>query len=152
MCFDSRQGLSYSTGCRHGSSKLWLHSTCAWPFSYQPLWLLEQLRFVWFTGHLNVYIYVDIQNKETNFFTFFKIRINFQRNHYLMLPWVVLGCMLVIGFFLSVIYTTVMFIINGFLINALVFAIVGLILVRKSNMNEFPITKTKIPSNRSVKL
>lgn len=56
---------------------------------------------------------------------------NLQRNHYLMLPWVVLGCMLVIGFLLSVIYTTVMFIINGYLMNALVFAIVGLILVRK---------------------
>lgn len=61
---------------------------------------------------------------------------NSQRNHYLMLPWVVLGCMLVIGFLLSVIYTTVMFIINGYLINALVFAIVGLILVRKYKKNQ----------------
>lgn len=52
-----------------------------------------------------------------------------KRNHYLMLPWVVLGCMLVIGFLLSVIYTTVMFCINGFFTNALIFAIVGLILV-----------------------
>lgn len=61
---------------------------------------------------------------------------NLQRNHYLMLPWVVLGCMLVIGFLLSVIYTTVMFIINGYLMNALVFAIVGLILVRKYKKNQ----------------
>ncbi|XP_055319302.1 uncharacterized protein LOC129576991 [Sitodiplosis mosellana] len=50
-----------------------------------------------------------------------------KRNHYLMLPWVVLGAMLVVGLLLSVIYTGVMFIIDGHIITAVVWFIGGLI-------------------------
>lgn len=44
-----------------------------------------------------------------------------------MLPWVVLGAMLVVGLLLSVIYTGVVFIIDGLLITSLVWFIIGLI-------------------------
>lgn len=44
-----------------------------------------------------------------------------------MLPWVVLGAILVIGLLLSVIYTGVMFIIDGLIITAVVWFILGLI-------------------------
>ncbi|XP_031632420.1 uncharacterized protein LOC116346484 [Contarinia nasturtii] len=50
-----------------------------------------------------------------------------KRNHYLMLPWVVLGAMLVVGLLLSVIYTGFMFIIDGFVMTAIVWIILGLI-------------------------
>lgn len=50
-----------------------------------------------------------------------------QRNHYLMLPWVVLGAMLVVGLLISVIYNGVKFIIDGYLITALVWFILGLL-------------------------
>lgn len=50
-----------------------------------------------------------------------------KRNHYLMLPWVVLGCMLIVGFLLSIIYTGVMFIIDGLIITAVVLLILGIL-------------------------
>lgn len=49
-----------------------------------------------------------------------------------MLPWVVLGFMLVIGMLLSVIYTGVMYIIDGFVLWAVIWLIVGLIVVGKN--------------------
>uniref|UniRef100_A0A1B0A662 Uncharacterized protein n=1 Tax=Glossina pallidipes TaxID=7398 RepID=A0A1B0A662_GLOPL len=38
------------------------------------------------------------------------------RNHYLMMPWVVLGIMIAIGLLVSVIYTAVVFFIDGFVL------------------------------------
>lgn len=52
-----------------------------------------------------------------------------KRNHYLMLPWVVLGIMLAFGLLISVIYTTVMFLIDGFVLVGLLFLLGGLICV-----------------------
>lgn len=48
-----------------------------------------------------------------------------------MLPWVVLGAILVVGLLLSVIYTGVMFIIDGYIITAVVWFIGGLIFCGK---------------------
>lgn len=42
-----------------------------------------------------------------------------------MLPWVVLGVMLIVGFLISVIYNGVKFLIDGFLITGLVWLILG---------------------------
>lgn len=52
-----------------------------------------------------------------------------KRNHYLMLPWVVLGIMIAIGLFISVIYTAVMFLIDGFLLSGVLWLVFGTICV-----------------------
>lgn len=50
-----------------------------------------------------------------------------QRNHFLMLPWVVLGFMLIISLVISVIYTTVMFFIDGYILAGVIWLIGGII-------------------------
>jgi len=50
-----------------------------------------------------------------------------KRNHYLMMPWVVLGIMIAIGLLVSVIYTAVVFFIDGFLLTGVLWLIFGLI-------------------------
>lgn len=65
------------------------------------------------------------RNKKT--FSFYKL----QRNYYLMLPWVVLGFMLIISLLISVIYNGVVFIIDGELLTAIVWLLLGLLLTGK---------------------
>ncbi|KAH8417157.1 hypothetical protein KR222_005187 [Zaprionus bogoriensis] len=50
-----------------------------------------------------------------------------KRNHYLMVPWVVLGIMIAIGLFISIIYTSIVCFIDGFVLTGVVFLIGGLI-------------------------
>lgn len=54
-----------------------------------------------------------------------------QKNHYLMMPWVILGFMLVIGLLISVIYTAVMYFIDGFVLGGSLWLAIGLISVGK---------------------
>lgn len=44
-----------------------------------------------------------------------------------MVPWVVLGIMIAIGLLISVIYTAVVFFIDGFVLTGVIFLICGLI-------------------------
>lgn len=53
----------------------------------------------------------------------------FQRNHYLMLPWVVLGIMLAVGLLISVIYTAVMLFIDNFVLAGCLWLVLGLLCV-----------------------
>ncbi|XP_022213563.1 uncharacterized protein LOC111068406 [Drosophila obscura] len=50
-----------------------------------------------------------------------------KRNHYLMVPWVVLGIMIAIGLLISVIYTAVVFFIDGYVLTGVLWLIFGLI-------------------------
>uniref|UniRef100_A0A1A9UF14 Uncharacterized protein n=1 Tax=Glossina austeni TaxID=7395 RepID=A0A1A9UF14_GLOAU len=50
-----------------------------------------------------------------------------KRNHYLMMPWVVLGIMIAIGLLVSVIYTAVVFFIDGFVLTGVLWLVFGLI-------------------------
>lgn len=50
-----------------------------------------------------------------------------KRNHYLMVPWVVLGIMMAIGLLISVIYTAVVFFIDKFVLTGVLWLIFGLI-------------------------
>ncbi|ALC45880.1 CG10311, partial [Drosophila busckii] len=50
-----------------------------------------------------------------------------KRYHYLMVPWVVLGIMISIGLFISVIYTGIVFFIDGFFLTGVLWLIFGLI-------------------------
>ncbi|KXJ84019.1 uncharacterized protein LOC109408232 [Aedes albopictus] len=52
-----------------------------------------------------------------------------KKNHYLMMPWVILGFMLVIGLLISVIYTAVMYFIDGFVLGGSLWLAIGLISV-----------------------
>ncbi|XP_063700743.1 uncharacterized protein LOC134831038 [Culicoides brevitarsis] len=52
-----------------------------------------------------------------------------KRNHYLMLPWVILGIMLAIGLLISVLYTAIVLLIDGFISAGVLWIIVGLIVV-----------------------
>lgn len=52
-----------------------------------------------------------------------------KRNHYLMLPWVVLGIMIAIGLFISIIYTAIIFFIDGFLLSGVLFLVFGTLCV-----------------------
>lgn len=52
-----------------------------------------------------------------------------KKNHYLMMPWVILGFMLIIGLLISVIYTAVMYFIDGFVLGGTLWLIIGLISV-----------------------
>uniref|UniRef100_A0A1L8D8Q3 Putative conserved plasma membrane protein n=1 Tax=Nyssomyia neivai TaxID=330878 RepID=A0A1L8D8Q3_9DIPT len=53
----------------------------------------------------------------------------FKRNHYLMLPWVVLGIVLAVGLLVSVIYTAVVFLIDGYILAGVLWLIFGLLSV-----------------------
>lgn len=53
----------------------------------------------------------------------------FKKNHYLMMPWVILGLMLVIGLLISVIYTAVVYFIDGFVLGGTLWIVVGLLSV-----------------------
>lgn len=55
----------------------------------------------------------------------------FQRNHYLMVPWVVLGIMIAIGLLISVIYTGIVFFIDGYVLTGVLWLIFGLIVCGK---------------------
>ncbi|KAG4067374.1 hypothetical protein HA402_015810 [Bradysia odoriphaga] len=50
-----------------------------------------------------------------------------KRNHYLMMPWVVLGITIAIGLLISVIYTAVVFFIEGFILAGFLWLIFGLL-------------------------
>ncbi|XP_017062503.1 uncharacterized protein LOC108102260 [Drosophila ficusphila] len=50
-----------------------------------------------------------------------------KRNHYLMVPWVVLGIMIAIGLLISVIYTAVVLFIDEYVLTGVLFLIFGLI-------------------------
>ncbi|XP_055701525.1 uncharacterized protein LOC129800852 [Phlebotomus papatasi] len=52
-----------------------------------------------------------------------------KRNHYLMLPWVVLGIVLAVGLLVSVIYTSVVFFIDGLVLAGVLWLIFGLLSV-----------------------
>ncbi|XP_058833110.1 uncharacterized protein LOC131691004 [Topomyia yanbarensis] len=52
-----------------------------------------------------------------------------KKNHYLMMPWVILGIMLAIGLLISVIYTAVVFFIDGFVLGGTLWIIIGLVSV-----------------------
>ena len=54
-----------------------------------------------------------------------------KRNHYMMLPWVILGIMLAIGLLISVIYTAVMLLIDGFVVHGVLWIVLGLLAVGK---------------------
>lgn len=55
-----------------------------------------------------------------------------QRNHYLMLPWVVLGIMICVGLLISVIYTAVVFFIDGFVMAGVLWLVIGIVAVGKT--------------------
>jgi hypothetical protein len=55
--------------------------------------------------------------------------LDLQKNTFMMLPWVVLGIMLIVGLFVSVIYTAVMFFVNSEVLNGVLWLIFGLIAV-----------------------
>lgn len=52
-----------------------------------------------------------------------------KRNHYLMLPWVILGIMLAIGLLISVLYTAIVLLIDGFVLAGVLWIVIGLIVV-----------------------
>lgn len=52
-----------------------------------------------------------------------------KKNHYLMMPWVILGIMLAIGLLISVIYTAVVYFIDGFILGGTLWIIIGLLSV-----------------------
>lgn len=52
-----------------------------------------------------------------------------KKNHYLMMPWVILGIMLAIGLLISVIYTAVVYFIDGFVLGGTLWIIIGLLSV-----------------------
>ncbi|XP_055630073.1 uncharacterized protein LOC129770909 [Toxorhynchites rutilus septentrionalis] len=52
-----------------------------------------------------------------------------KKNHFLMMPWVVLGIMLAIGLLISVIYTAVVHFIDGYTLSGTLWLIVGLLWV-----------------------
>lgn len=58
----------------------------------------------------------------------------FQRNHYLMMPWVVLGIMIAIGLLISVIYTAVKVFIDGYVLTGILWLVFGLLTTGKRNM------------------
>ncbi|KAJ6644610.1 hypothetical protein Bhyg_09579, partial [Pseudolycoriella hygida] len=52
-----------------------------------------------------------------------------KRNHYLMMPWVVLGITIPIGLLISIIYTAVEFFIDGHVVSGLLWLFFGLLSV-----------------------
>lgn len=52
-----------------------------------------------------------------------------QKNTFMMLPWVVLGLMLVVAFLVSVLYTAIMFLVNGEVLNGVLWLVFGPIAV-----------------------
>ncbi|XP_053687609.1 uncharacterized protein LOC128737077 [Sabethes cyaneus] len=52
-----------------------------------------------------------------------------KKNHFLMMPWVILGIMLAIGLLISVIYTAVVYFIEGFVLGGTLWIIIGLVSV-----------------------
>ncbi|KMQ98418.1 hypothetical protein RF55_1216 [Lasius niger] len=53
----------------------------------------------------------------------------YEKNTFMMLPWVVLGIMLAVGLFVSVLYTAIMFFINHEVMNGVLWLIFGLLVV-----------------------
>lgn len=62
---------------------------------------------------------------------FTNVHFIFQRNMYLMLPWVVLGLVLAIGLLISVIYTSIVFFIDGDTYNGIFSLVFGIIFLCK---------------------
>lgn len=54
-----------------------------------------------------------------------------KRNHYLMLPWVILGIMLAIGLLISFLYTAIMLFLDEYLLAGIIWILVGLVVVGK---------------------
>jgi len=52
-----------------------------------------------------------------------------KKNHFLMLPWVILGFMVIISLVISVIYTAVIFFIDGYILAGVLWIVVGIICV-----------------------
>lgn len=60
----------------------------------------------------------------------FILKLKFlQRNQYLFLPWIILGIMLCIGLLVDVIYTSVVFFIDGWTTSGTLWLVVGLLAV-----------------------
>jgi hypothetical protein len=57
-----------------------------------------------------------------------------QRNHFLMLPWVILGIMLAVGLLISVIYTAVVFFIDGYVLVGVLWIVFGILSVGEKKM------------------
>lgn len=68
----------------------------------------------------------EISTKILNFISYDK-----QKNHYLFLPWIILGIMLCIGLLVDVIYTSVVFFIDGFTTSGFLWLAFGLLAVGK---------------------
>lgn len=52
-----------------------------------------------------------------------------RKNTFMMLPWVVLGLMLAVAFLVSVLYTAIMFLVNGEVLNGVLWLVFGPIAV-----------------------
>ncbi|KAG7211977.1 hypothetical protein KM043_011176 [Ampulex compressa] len=52
-----------------------------------------------------------------------------RRNTFMMLPWVVLGIMLAVALFVSVLYTSIMFFVHEKILNGILWLVLGLISV-----------------------
>lgn len=57
------------------------------------------------------------------------INLLLQKNTFMMLPWVVLGLILVIGLLVSVIYTSIMFFVNSETINGILWLVIGFVAI-----------------------
>ena len=53
------------------------------------------------------------------------IGLDSQKNTFMMLPWVVLGLMLAVAFLVSVLYTAIMFLVNGEVLNGVLWLVFG---------------------------
>lgn len=56
----------------------------------------------------------------------------------MMLPWVVLGLILVVGLLVSVLYTSIMFFVNHAVINGILWLVIGLIAVGELISYKYP--------------
>lgn len=70
-----------------------------------------------------------------------------QRNHFLMLPWVILGFMLIISLVISIIYTTVVFFIDGYILAGVLWIIIGTICVCEYICGMWKATANKLIAN-----
>ncbi|XP_061508523.1 uncharacterized protein LOC1274960 isoform X1 [Anopheles gambiae] len=67
-----------------------------------------------------------------------------QKNHFFMMPWVVLGLMLAIGLLISVIYNAVVYFIDGYVLGGTLWIVVGLLSVGKCGCYTHPDQLAKV--------
>jgi len=84
--------------------------------------------FDWFPSSV-VKIILAINLCMTIFISILLIVGVIKRNHYLMMPWVVLGITIAIGLLISILYTSIAFFIQGAVVPGLFWLIFGLIAV-----------------------